>query len=66
MSAGMQRWYNSIYSDIDTYMDETISKFVVGDLSLDQFDSFVQQLKDMGIEDCIAIEQAAYDRYLAA
>ena len=56
----------SIYSDIDTYMDETISKFVVGDLSLDQFDSFVQQLKDMGIEDCIAIEQTAYDRYLEA
>ena len=65
MSAGMQRWYNRIFSDIDTYMDETVSKFVVGDLSLDQFDSFVQQLKDMGIEDCIAIEQAAYDRYLA-
>ena len=66
MSAGMQRWYNRIFSDIDTYMDETVSKFGVGDLSLDQFDSFVQQLKDMGIEDCIAIEQAAYDRYLAA
>lgn len=66
MSAGMQRWYNRIFSDIDTYMDETVSKFVVGDLSLNQFDSFVQQLKDMGIEDCIAIEQAAYDRYLAA
>lgn len=66
MSAGMQRWYNRIFSNIDTYMDETVSKFVVGDLSLNQFDSFVQQLKDMGIEDCIAIEQAAYDRYLAA
>ncbi len=58
--------YNRIYSDIDTYMDETISKFVVGDLSLDQFDSFVDQLKTMGIEDCIAIQQAAYDRYLEA
>lgn len=58
--------YNRIYSDIDTYMDETFSKFVVGDLSLDQFDSFVDQLKTMGIEDCIAIQQAAYDRYLEA
>lgn len=64
MTTEEQEEYNGIYSDIDTYMDETISKFVVGDLSLDQFDSFVQQLKDMGIEDCIAIEQAAYDRYL--
>ena len=64
MSAGMQRWYNRIFSDIDTYMDETVSKFVVGDLSLDQFDSFVQQLKDMGIEDCIGYYQSAYDTYV--
>ena len=66
MTTKEQEKYNSIYSDIDTYMDETISKFVVGDLSLDQFDSFVQKLKDMGIEDCIAIEQTAYNRYLEA
>lgn len=66
MTTKEQEEYNGIYSDIDTYMDETISKFVVGDLSLDEFDSFVQKLRDMGIEDCIAIEQAAYDRYLAA
>ena len=66
MTTKEQEEYNSIYSDIDTYMDETISKFVVGDLSLDQFDSFVQKLKDMGIEDCIAIEQTAYNRYLEA
>ena len=66
MTTKEQEEYNSTYSDIDTYMDETISKFVVGDLSLDQFYSFVQKLKDMGIEDCIAIEQTAYNRYLEA
>lgn len=66
MTTKEQEEYNSTYIDIDTYMDETISKFVVGDLSLDQFDSFVQKLKDMGIEDCIAIEQTAYNRYLEA
>ena len=58
--------YNGLYADIETYMDEHIVKFVVGDLSLDEFDSFVDTLKQMGIEDCIAIEQAAYDRYLAS
>ncbi len=56
--------YNSKFSDIDTYMDESISKFIVGDLSLDEFDSFTAKLKEMGIEDCIALEQTAYDRYL--
>ena len=56
--------YNGKYSDIDTYLDESVSKFVVGDKSLDEFDAFVQQLKDMGIEECIEIYQGAYDRYL--
>lgn len=56
--------YNTIFSDIDTYMDESISKFVVGDTPLSEFDTFVEKLKTMGIEDCIALEQTAYDRYV--
>ena len=58
--------YNRIYTDIETYEDENIVKFVVGDKSLDEFDNFVSTLKQMGIDDCTAIEQAAYDRYLAS
>lgn len=56
--------YNTIYNDIDTYLDETISKFVVGDKSLDEFDQFVDQAIAMGIEECVEIYQGAYDRYL--
>lgn len=56
--------YNSLYADIETYMDEHIVGFVVGDRPLEKFENFVATLKQMGIEDCIAIEQAAYDRYL--
>jgi putative aldouronate transport system substrate-binding protein len=57
--------YNTIYNDIDTYLDENIVKFIVGDKSLDEFDSFVNTLRDMGIDECIAMTQTAYDRYLA-
>lgn len=64
MTADELEDYNTIFSDIDTYMDESISKFVVGDTSLDEFDAFVEKLKTMGIEDCIELEQAAYDRYV--
>ena len=56
--------YNAIFNDIDTYMDESISKFIVGDKSLDEFDAFVDQMITMGIEECVAIYQGAYDRYL--
>ena len=57
--------YNGLYSDIETYMDENIVKFIVGDKPLGEFDSFVDTLVEMGIEDCVAIEQAAYDRYIS-
>ena len=56
--------YNTNYSDVETYEDQCIAQFVIGDRPLDQFDDFVETMKLMGIEDCIAIEQAAYDRYL--
>ena len=58
--------YYSLYTDIETYMDENIVKFIVGDKSLDEFDAYVETLIGMGIEECVAIEQAAYDRYLEA
>ena len=58
--------YYSLYTDIETYMDENIVKFIVGDKSLDEFDAYVEALIGMGIEECVAIEQAAYDRYLEA
>lgn len=64
MTADEKEEYNSIFNDIDTHMDTTIAKFIVGDRSLDEFDDFVEELKSMGIEDCIALEQTAYDRYL--
>ena len=56
--------YNTRYSDIETYMDENIVKFIVGDKPLDEFDAYVETLIQMGVEDCVAIQQAAYDRYL--
>ena len=65
MTADETEEYNAVYSDIDTYLDENISKFIVGDKSLDEFDAFVDTLYEMGIQECIDITQGAYDRYLA-
>ncbi len=57
--------FNSLYADISTYADESIAKFITGDLSLSQWDTFVETLQEMGIEQCVAIYQAALDRYNA-
>lgn len=49
-------------TDIMTYANQMISQFCNGDADIDtQWDTFVSQLKDMGIEECIKLEQAAYD-----
>ena len=52
-----------VMADIETYVYETIPKFITGDESLDKFDAFVEQIKAMGIADIIKIQQAALDRY---
>lgn len=57
--------HSSIYSDINTRLQEGIAQFITGARPMEEWDSFVEELYDMGIEDCIALQQAAYDRYLA-
>ena len=37
----------------------------MGQLSLDDYDSYRETLKNMGIERCIELQQAALDRYFA-
>ena len=48
-----------------TYISEMAQKFIMGTESLDKIDEFYAQLKKMGIEECVAIQQAAYDRAVA-
>ena len=42
-------------------MAEQCNKFVMGIESMETFDQFQQQLKDMGIETVLANYQASYD-----
>lgn len=52
-------------TDIDTFREEMLSKFIMGQESFDNWDSkFVSELKKIGIEDVLKIKQAQYDRYM--
>jgi putative aldouronate transport system substrate-binding protein len=51
-------------TDLETYMDEWVVKFIIGDASLDQFDDYVAGMKTLNVERCIELYQQAYDRYL--
>ena len=45
-----------------TYACQMIPQFINGTVGFDQWDSYVENLKGMNIEACIAAEQSAYDR----
>lgn len=55
--------YSAIKSEVDTFISENFILFVTGEKSLDEFDSYLDTLKGMGMEDMIAIYQNAYDIY---
>lgn len=63
MTADETTKYQTIYGDIQTLIEENLTKFAVGDRSMDEWDSFVQDIKKLGIDDCIAIKQGAVDRF---
>ena len=55
--------YTTIMSEVNTLVNEKISKFIMGVEPISNYDDFVKGLKKMGIEDALKIQQAAYDRY---
>lgn len=55
----------SIQTKLSNYSDEMVYKFIFGEVSLDEFDTFVQTLKELGSERAEEIYQQAYDRYVS-
>lgn len=54
------------WGDIDDLCQEKILKYVIGSEDISAtWDSFVDSIKQMGIEDVLAAKQEAYDAYLA-
>lgn len=55
--------FATISNDVTTRCTESISKIIMGQQSVDTWDQVVQQLKQMGIEEGIKIQQAALERF---
>lgn len=57
--------YKRIMSEIRPYVDEMFQKWLLGASDFDKdYDSFIQELKDRGIDRAIEINQHAYDIFL--
>ncbi|MBR3762657.1 MAG: hypothetical protein IKK59_07970 [Lachnospiraceae bacterium] len=57
--------YTDAYASISSYVAEMGQKFMTGEVAIDKFDEYVKTLYDMGLQKCIDIQQAAYDRFMA-
>jgi len=55
--------FSALFSDINTFVNENVNSFVMGLKPLSEYDAFIQQIKNMGINRCIEIKQASIDRY---
>lgn len=66
MSEEEQSVMGQYMTDIETHVKEMMIKFVMGQESLDNFDKFVKDIENMGLDKVIEVRQAQYDRYLAA
>ena len=55
--------YNDAWTDINAYIVETTAKFITGEADIAaEWDSYVEALEQMGLQDVIDVYQAAYDR----
>lgn len=54
---------SELWGPINSYVLEMLPKFIKGEEPLNNWGNFVQETKDMGVEEIIEIRQAAYDRF---
>lgn len=50
--------------EIDTYVEEMLSKFLLGQEPLSNWDDFQADLKEMGVENLVEIYETAYNRVI--
>lgn len=56
--------YTALITDVETSMQEWVLKATTGDVDLDaEWDSYVEMLYDYGLQECIDIQQASYERF---
>ena len=52
---------SDVYGDIETFVYEGVTQFIMGQRELDTFDAFVAEIEAMGLADALAIAQAKLD-----
>lgn len=56
---------NEYISDLNDYVSETSANWIINGGVEEEWDQYVGQLENMGVNDVVAAWQSAYDRYMA-
>lgn len=54
----------NILNNITTYVDEKTVRYIIGLEDLSTFDSYIEELKNFGLDRMLELYQGAYERYL--
>ena len=54
--------YNQLLSTITAYVNENMTRFIIGDQSLEQWETYLGEFDKMDLDRLISITQEAYDR----
>lgn len=57
---------NTYMTDIQTYVDENATAFITGTKSLDNFDSYIEGLDTLKLQEVLTVKQNQYSRYYEA
>lgn len=49
-------------ADFETYYQELLTKLVLGQNSMDDWDAYISEMKELGLDELIQITQDRYDR----
>ncbi len=58
-----QKRVSQLSADINALMAQMESKYIIGTESVNNYDKYVQTLKNIGVDELVTIYQTAYDRY---
>lgn len=53
-----------ISTDLNTYMSETLTKLAIGQYKIEDLDTYIAKMKELGLDEAIAIKQRQHDAYI--
>lgn len=53
---------SELTADFETYYQELLTKLILGQQSMDDWDTYIAEMQELGLDELISITQARYDR----